>query len=89
MAAWSLRLLYLNYYTTWEGGGFPSTIQTNEGNYYRLIIIDKSKMAASNMAGWTSKLLYLRYYSTQKGDVLGFMVQYTQWIQLNYHLLFF
>ena len=42
-------------------------MQTNERNYNRLIIIDKSNMAASKMADWNLKWLYLSYYSTQKG----------------------
>ena len=78
MAAWSLRLLYLSYYPTWEGGGLsfrPKQIQANEINYRRLITNDKSKMVTSKMAGWSLKWLYLSYYSTQKGDSLGFMVQ--------------
>ena len=62
-------------------------MQTNKWNYHRLIIIDKSKMAASKMADLSLEWLYLSYYSTQKGDVLGFMVQLMQWIQLNDHLL--
>ena len=74
MAVWSLRLLYLSYYPTWECGGLsfrPQQIETNEWNYHRLIFIDKSKMAASKMAGWS-----LNGYisSTQIGDVLGVMV---------------
>ena len=51
-------------------------------------MIDKSKMAASKMAGWSLKRLYLSYSSTQICDVLGVMVQYMQWIQLKYHMLF-
>ena len=42
MAARSLRLLYLNYYPTWEGGVLsfmPQQIQANEFNYHRLIIL--------------------------------------------------
>ena len=53
MATWCLILLYLIYYTTWECDGlnvWPQQIQANERNYHRLIIIDKSKMAASKMA---------------------------------------
>ncbi len=41
----------------------PPQIQTNKLNYHRLIIIDKSKMAASKMAGWSLKRLsHLCYF---------------------------
>ena len=55
-AAWRLRLLYLNYYPTWEGGVLsfrPLQIQGIEWNNHRLIIVNKSKMAASKMAAWS------------------------------------
>ena len=58
----------------------------NECNYRRLIIIDKSKMAASKMTGWSLKWLHLSYHLTQKSYVLGFIVQLMQRIQLNNHL---
>ena len=47
----------------------------NEWTYHRLIIIEKSKMAESNMAGWSLKRLYLSYSSTQICDALGVMIQ--------------
>ena len=54
MAAWRLRLLYLSYYPTWEGGGLsfrPQKIhQTSVINYRRLITI-----GTSTMAGWPLK----------------------------------
>ena len=64
-AAWRLRLLYLNYYPTWEGGVLsfrPLQIQGIEWNNHRLIIVNKfkmaaSKMAASKMAAWSLKWL--------------------------------
>ena len=43
-------------------------------------------MAASKMTGWSLKWLHLSYYLTQKSDVLGFIVQLMQRIQLNNHL---
>ena len=46
-------------------------------------------MAESKMDDWSLKWLYINYHSTKKGYILGFMVQYMQWIQLDYHLLFF
>ncbi len=61
MAAWRLRLLYLNYYPTWEGGVLsfrPLQIQEIEWNNHRLIIVNhSSKMAASEMAAWSLKCI--------------------------------
>ena len=78
MTAWRLRLLYHNYYPTWEGGVLsfrPLQFQGIEWNDHRLIIINKSKMAASKMAARSLKwLCYIIYYSTQKYDVFGFGV---------------
>ncbi len=72
MATWCLILLYIIYNPTWECGGLrfkPQQIQSNEWNYHRLIFIDKSKMAASNIATWSLQMLYLSYDSTQKGVI--------------------
>ena len=72
MATWCLILLYIIYYPTWECGGlrfWPQQLKTNERNYHRLIVIDKSKMAASKMASWSLQWLYLSYDSTQKGVI--------------------
>ena len=60
MAACSLILLYINYYPTWEGGVLsfrPLQIQGIEWIYHRLIIVNKSKMAASKIAAWSLKWL--------------------------------
>ena len=80
MAAWSLRLLYINCYPSWKGSVLlcfrPLQIQGIEWNYHRFIIVNKSKMAASKMAAWSLKWLqYLNYYSTQKYYVFGFGVK--------------
>ena len=53
MADWRLGLQYLNNYTTWEGAVLsfrPLQIQVIERKYHRLIIVNKSKMAAYKMA---------------------------------------
>ena len=48
-----------------------------------VIFFYKCKMVPSNMAALSLKWLYLNFNLTQK----GFMVQYIQYNQLNYHRL--
>ena len=83
-AAWRLRLLYLNYYLTWEGGVLsfrPLQIQGIEWNNQRLIIVNKYKMADPR---WLHGAYngYNITITTQSRNMMFF------WSQLNYHRLF-